>query len=264
MKKISLQQVQQRLLAIAVNVDTICQKHDIPFYMTVGTMLGAVRHKGFIPWDDDMDFGVPFQYYEQLISALKSELPANMRCITYDNSNNYKLPWIKVEDCETIAFDNSLNIPKNSFPGITIDIFPLVSCQKGKCFVLVKTIQLLLTMRRVAYDKNPKNGILKNCAKWFIRKIMPFSSEAICKKIYSLMNNFKPGEYYINPVDPVYLNKYFRQNWFLPLKRYSFEDKEFYGINNYHNYLTLIYKDYMTLPPEEKRRIHCDNVFEVS
>lgn len=262
MEKLSLQQVQQRLLAIAVNVDAICQKHDIPFFMTVGTMLGAVRHKGFIPWDDDMDFAVPFQYYEQLIKVLKSDLPANMRCITYNDSNSYKLPWIKVEDCETIAFDNSLNIPDDSFPGLTIDIFPLVSCQIDKCSFLVKKIQLLLTTKRVAYDKNTeKQNILKSVAKRIIRFITPFSQETICKKILDYMNRFESGEYYINPVDPVYLNRYFPQSWFVPMIKYPFENTEFYGISDYDKYLTLIYNDYMTLPPEEKRRIHCDNIY---
>lgn len=262
MKKLSLHQVQQRLLDIAVSVDTICHKYDIPFFMTVGTMLGAIRHKGFIPWDDDMDFTVPFQDYERLIKALKSDLPENLRCITFDNSNSYKLPWIKIEDCDTIAFDNSLNIPNECFPGITIDIFPLVSCQKGKCFILVKKIQLLLTIKRVAYDRSsPNNNIWKSAAKWFVRKITPFPPEIICQKIFHLMNSFKSGEYYINPVDPVYLNRFFPKNWFYPLKKYSFENKEFYGIRDYDSYLTLIYNNYMQLPPEEKRRIHCDNIF---
>lgn len=262
MEKLSLQQVQQRLLAIAVSVDSICQKYDIPLYMTAGTMLGAVRHNGFIPWDDDMDFAVPYQSYERLIKVLKSELPANLRCIIYDNSNSYKIPWIKVEDCDTIAFDKYLNVTDDSFPGITIDIFPLVSCQKGKCSFLVKKVQILLTIKKIAYGRYSSNDKKwKPIAQRLVKFVFPLSQEKICEKIFHLMDQFKSGQYYINPVDPVYLNKYFPKSWFVPLKRYKFENQEFYGITEFDSYLTTLYNDYMTLPPLEKRRIHCDNMF---
>ena len=63
MEKIGIKEIQQHLLGIAKEFDRICTKHNIPYFMLYGTMLGAVRHKGFIPWDDDMDFGVPIEYY---------------------------------------------------------------------------------------------------------------------------------------------------------------------------------------------------------
>ena len=82
------------MLYIATIVDELCEKHGIPLYMISGTMLGAVRHKGFIPWDDDMDFAVPYQYYPELISMLNKELPEGLRCLTYDKSEIYQIPWI--------------------------------------------------------------------------------------------------------------------------------------------------------------------------
>ena len=94
MKQLDIKGVQQRLLYIATIVDELCEKHGIPLYMISGTMLGAVRHKGFIPWDDDMDFAVPYQYYPELISMLNKELPEGLRCLTYDKSEIYQIPWI--------------------------------------------------------------------------------------------------------------------------------------------------------------------------
>ena len=75
MKKMTLDEIHLTLLDIAKEFDRICVKHNIPYYMIGGTMLGAVRHKGFIPWDDDMDFGVPVEYYEELQRILDKELP---------------------------------------------------------------------------------------------------------------------------------------------------------------------------------------------
>ena len=79
MKRIGIDEIHARVLAIAKEFDKICTRHQIPYYMLGGTMLGAIRHKGFIPWDDDMDFGVPIAYYDQLEEILKEELPSNYR-----------------------------------------------------------------------------------------------------------------------------------------------------------------------------------------
>ena len=85
MERIDIEEVHSRVLAIAKEFDRICTLHGIPYYMIGGTMLGAIRHKGFIPWDDDMDFGVPIEHYQELINILEKELPYPFRCCTYKN-----------------------------------------------------------------------------------------------------------------------------------------------------------------------------------
>ena len=70
----NVEEIHHILLNIAAAFHQICIKHDIPYCMLGGTMLGAVRHKGFIPWDDDMDFAVPREYYEKIIELLEQEL----------------------------------------------------------------------------------------------------------------------------------------------------------------------------------------------
>ena len=101
----------------------------------------------------------------------------------------------------------------------------------------------------------------KNYLKRIIRFFMSFSTEAINDKIMDLLNKIPDGDYYIIPVDPNYYNKYFPMQWFAPLTKYKFENQEFYGVSNYNNYLTEIYHNYMQLPPEDKRRIHLENVY---
>ena len=262
MKHIDVKQAQKRLLSIAVTVDAICKQHGIPLYMISGTMLGAVRHKGFIPWDDDMDFAVPYEQYHDLIRILREELPDNLRCLTYDTSETYKVPWIKVEDTDTIMMDPCLNVPQDKMPGLTIDVFPLVDCEIQDCRKTVKKIQRLLSILRIAYSKsNDKDNKWKNLVKSFLRHVTPVSVDDINDRILKLMGTIAFGDYYTIPVDPNYFNRFFPKCWFSPLKKYQFEDCELTGVAEYDSYLTEIYHNYMTLPPEEKRRVHCDNVF---
>lgn len=260
MKQLNIKQVQERLLNIAATVDTICDQHGIPLFMISGTMLGAVRHKGFIPWDDDMDFAVPYERYYDLIQILRDELPDNMRCLTYDRSETYKVPWIKVEDTDSTMIDPCLNLPQDKMPGLTIDIFPFVECEKTSCEKTAKKIQRLLTLLKVAYSSNA-DGKWKNVAKSMIRFVTPLSEKTINEKIQKLTDSIVSGDYYTIPVDPNYFDRYFPKQWFEPFTRFRFEDKSFYGVTDFDSYLTEIYHDYMTLPLEEKRRIHCDNVF---
>ena len=78
MKNLSGVELHSVLLEIGKAFHNICGKNNIPYFMLGGTMLGAVRHKGIIPWDDDMDFGVPREYFDKLKKALCEELPSNM------------------------------------------------------------------------------------------------------------------------------------------------------------------------------------------
>ena len=86
LRKIDLQECHQHLLQIALCFDIICTKHQIPYFMLGGTMLGAIRHKGFIPWDDDMDFGIPRPYFQKFIKIAQKELPDKYEILTRKNA----------------------------------------------------------------------------------------------------------------------------------------------------------------------------------
>lgn len=264
MKQLDIKAVQQRLLNMAIIVDELCTKHSIPLYMISGTMLGAIRHKGFIPWDDDMDFAVPYQHYAELISVLNKELPPNLRCLTYDKSETYIIPWIKVEDVNTKVIDKCLDLPMDRMPGLTIDIFPLVSCQKDNCDDVVRKIQRWIKIKRYVYAKSRKdNSRLTNIVKSVMSAFFPISPTSICNRIMKLTDSIPTGNHYVIPMDPNYSNQYFTCQWFEPLTKYKFENHIFYGAADFDNYLRCLYNNYMDLPPLENRRIHSDNVFIV-
>lgn len=262
MDHLSIEQVQGRLLKIAVEVDKICRRHDIPLFMIAGTMLGAIRHRGFIPWDDDMDFAVPYNFFFPLIEVLRNELPENLQCLAYNESETYKCPWIKIEDKTTLVIDHSLDLPNQKMPGLTIDVFPLVRCKKGECVEIVKKIQTLISFQRVAYGVSPGSKYsIKNISKRVFRFVLPISQTRINSRIIKLMNQIESGNDFIIPVDPNYYNRFFPSDWFFPLTRFPYDNVDFFGPAEYDKYLTEVYHDYMQLPPEEKRRVHCENVF---
>ena len=84
------------LLGIGRAFDDLCRKHNIPYYMLGGTMLGAVRHGGIIPWDDDLDFGVPREFFDRLKQVLSDELPDPYRVVTLEKSDSMLNEIIKI------------------------------------------------------------------------------------------------------------------------------------------------------------------------
>ena len=126
MKEIkSHDEIHHILLGIASAFTKICDRHGIPYFMLGGTMLGAVRHKGFIPWDDDMDFSIPRPYYQLAIDCLQKELPHPYRCCTYKNNPAIRYCFFKVDDFSTLIVDNRLPLPMDQHLGLNLDVFPL-------------------------------------------------------------------------------------------------------------------------------------------
>ena len=261
MKELDLSGIHERLIDMAYMIDKICARHKIPLYMISGTMLGAIRHQGFIPWDDDMDFAVPFEHYFNLIDILNRELPKKYKCLTFNDSKTYLTSWIKIEDTETIFNDRYLDVSFEDMPGLTIDIFPLTSCNKQSSLRIMKRIHHLMQMVNIIIVlKNIKNKWMV-VFKQSIKQFLSFCAKCMLRKINKLMKEIQPGAHYIIPTDPNYHYKYFPMEWFHPETKYKFIDNDFTGVTNYDCYLTELYKDYMKLPPADKRRVHSRNVF---
>ena len=115
----SIKELQQHIIPILTDVDRVCREHNIRCYICDGTMLGAVRHGGFIPWDDDIDVCMPRPDYERFMAHAKEWLPSHLEAICAENDEDYPFPFGKIQDNTTTLIErmhiNALRILQESF-----------------------------------------------------------------------------------------------------------------------------------------------------
>lgn len=259
MERIGLEKVQRHLLSIAKEFDRICTEYSIPYYMLYGTMLGAIRHNGFIPWDDDMDFGVPIEYYKKLTSILEKELKEPYRCSTYENDPASILVFTKIEDHSTVMVKDTLRIPVEQQMGVNIDIFPLNRCSIGD-----RKPEILRIMTKLlggAFTNSMyKTSIIRRICKALLRIVLGGKPIHLQRRIERLMYKVNEGNR-IGFILGAGTRNTVPIEWYGEGKRYKFEDTTFVGPDNAHEYLTHIYGDYLQLPPKDSRPSHSENVY---
>jgi len=255
MKQISLKESQSILLDLAKSVRDIAERHGIPFFMVGGTMLGAIRHKGFIPWDDDMDFGVTYDHYFELINILKAELPERYRCLYYEGDSPVKSFFFKVEDTTTVVDNPCINQPLANKLGLSIDIFPMVSCSEEQGGDMTARVQKIL--------KNGKMRVIPQNASWrkkLTKRVLVFfmggSNLKEKRKVKEILDATPAGDRYCNVASPQFWRIIWSKSTFDELEEFPFENTIFLGPKDYDAYLSRCYKNYMELPPEDKRRTH--------
>lgn len=255
MKQITdVKEIHSILLQIAKEFHNICVKHDIPYYMLGGTMLGTVRHSGFIPWDDDMDFGVPRKYIKKLLEVLRNELPAHLSVITPLDGYGVVNEIIKITDNRTIVEEHGKeHIIKKM--GLFIDIFPLDRSNNNWSFVS------------------------RNILVWSMicaNNLRCYPSDKVSHKLLKVIIKLIPQDIYFNiirlllPNNGLYLSNYsgaWGKKETIPMCVFGepalcqFEDSLFYGVSDSHQYLKALYGDYLRLPSEQERHLHLDNVY---
>ena len=256
-----VRKVQLIELEILKEVDRICKKNDIKYFLCNGTLIGAIRHKGFIPWDDDIDLVMTRKNYKKFIKACKKDLKDKYLIDCYETNKKWCHPFIKIKKKNTLYVEARDYNTYDENSGIWVDIFPIDGCKKplGKFhlfqYKMYSYITTLITIKNGSnYYKNSK---VKKKIYQTILKIVPM--KFMVWLLYLFICHYDEDKVdYLTQFTTVYgLNKEtFKKELVCNYMPVTFEDGKFSGLKNYDEYLRQIYGDYMKLPPKEKRVNH--------
>lgn len=257
MKELSIQDVHGTLLNILRDVDCFCAENNLVYYLAYGTLLGAVRHKGFIPWDDDIDICMPRPDYERFIKLFPSE-KGRIQVVSHKLDPNYPFYYAKVHDISTVVIENS---NYNYKMGVYIDIFPIDAMPTSKKdqdsymkkFNFYRDIYNIKSFKFRKGRKMMKNIILL-CSKL----ITPFfSKKYLTNKLDQISHTYDYSESdLVSIAASIDQRLIFEKKIFSNGIKLKFEDIEASVPLNYHEILKRNYGNYMVLPPEEKRLSH--------
>ncbi|MGL5898115.1 MAG: LicD family protein [Lactobacillaceae bacterium] len=259
-----LRKAQLEMLTALKELDSICRANNIGYWLDAGTLLGAVRHGGFIPWDDDIDVCMDRENYNKFLEVCKVHLNKNrfflQTPLTDKYYNNINIPCkIRINDTilvEGIEIEQGF-YDERSHHGIYIDIFPYdkYSTNVIKRKYLERFLGLIFKVKTISYRKSVK-GVRNNLAKVLGPFIPKKLLLRLIKPISDCMSK-KVSYVYGAGVETPFTRAYFTDSEIFPLQEIKFEDGYFMCPNNVAVYLKKMFgASYMDLPPEEKRVWH--------
>lgn len=256
----TLKRVQEISLDILRVIDNICREEGVSYSIAYGTMLGAVRHKGFIPWDDDIDLIMTPEEYERFLGICEVRLPENLKIVYCGNNPNYPLNFAKVVDINTKFVDvdyEGLQYPQ----GVSVDIFPTYRIRNKssiiKRMIFKNKINGLLRMSYAGKAANRYKGLKKLAVKiacLFARLVgLKVLNDRIIRRM--LKEHKKGGDRFLVEYGSAITAPY---SLFDNYSEYYFENMSVLGFVDYDEYLKDTFGDYMKLPPIEERVSHID------
>lgn len=247
--------IQLKILEIVLEIDRICEKHNIKYYLAYGTAIGAVRHSGFIPWDDDADIQMFKEDFIKFKEVCKTELGDKYFFQDWDTDKGYKsfLPKIRINNT---AFVEGWSKDWDMHQGIYVDIFILDECPDNKKIqdLNIKIRKYTEFTRRGIYNKENTKSILKNI-------IRPLVKNNTILNIWKALiyNNCKKDDKLCIDIND--FGNIFPKDVFGTPRKMDFEGYKLSVPEKVEDYLTYYYGDFMTLPPEEKRVSHHNIVY---
>ena len=259
MEKLEVKECHKYLLDLAKEFHAICVRNKIPYYMLGGTQLGAIRHNGFIPWDDDMDFGVPRKYYKPLMDVLSQDLPSFYKVLSIYNSDSYTNGFFKIEDTRTLIKEANT---KGMQRGLNIDIFP-IDYTNNKIGTFSKNwwIVQLYKLETYIFADLEDVGFIRMSLNKVLGVLFFFANN---KTIFNFIDNhliLQDGDYMVNHYGVYAAKEVMRKELFGTPTLYPFEDTELYGIERYDEYLKHVYGDYMQMPKGKANHFHIQELY---
>lgn len=250
MKVIEFEEVKRIQLDILDDIAKFCKENGLRFFLAYGTLLGAVRHKGYIPWDDDIDIHMPRADYEKFIELYNSK-NGNNEVITHEINCKYHVPYAKVFRKGT--FVDELFYRKSVF-GVYVDIFPIDGIKsKLQAYICGQCIRFMYIKTSIFCDKQT----LARKTRLLITKaiLLPFSEHLILKTIkkISTLYTIDDCEKVCSFGSRTALREILPKTVFEDSETMTFEGKEYEIPKGYDIYLKSKYGNYMQLPPEKDR-----------
>lgn len=257
-----MNEFQKRVLTIYEAISRLCEKENIRHYAIGGTCLGAVRHKGFIPWDDDLDIAMPIEDYRRFIEIANDLLPAHLKLLLYSDSQNLMFPFAKVIDTRTTAIEETfLTLPhgEDAYTGVWVDIMPMSgepsSWWGRQLFALrIKSYYILNRNRKatLATKKSLKGKLqlaMLSPLKLFFRR--NYFLDAWNAMLYN--HPFDGSEYTGYTWSQHVARLTYPSEWFKEYELLDFEGGKIRCPKGWDEYLTVMFGNYMELPPESER-----------
>ena len=268
-ERIPMNEVQKRELSVYNEVAKICDKHGLKYFAIGGTCIGAIRHKGFIPWDDDIDIALPRQDYEKLRTDYYKDLPGYLQVLDCDNSRQHLYLFFKIHDSRTTFVERYAQNSPERYTGAFVDIMPIDGLPND-AVVRNKIIKKLMRLDKANDRHRPVplsayNGSFSGPAKWLLRKMFSLFHEynyySSRVKEIGESYNFSTSEKCIftwraGSSDLSIERIVFDRSLFDDLIDVPFEDSLMRIPKEYDKYLKQDFGDYMKLPPKEQQQTH--------
>ena len=256
MPNYEIRPLQLRMLDILVAIDIVFKEHNLRYYLVDGTLIGAVREKGFIPWDDDIDIAMPRDDYEALITHSREWLPEPYEFVCFENDPKYPLHFGKIQDASTTLIER----PHLYYlGGIYVDIFPIDGAPEGKLRQRLYQFKYkMLTKALYFHFRDPyRHGHGPSC--WLpllIRKMFTLDGLQRSIKRHMMLYDFNTSRLSAVNHNDGLGSMADREEVLGEPTPVLFEGKTVMGMKDNHAYLSQLFGDYMTPPPAGNRHQH--------
>lgn len=259
-----LRKAQLLMLKILKEVHRVCEENNIKYFLSDGTLIGAVRHNGFIPWDDDVDIGMLRGEYEKFCTVAPEKLGDEYFFQTTETDSGYGLQFGKVMLRGTRWIESAAQLTNREHVGVYIDIFPYDKICRNKLEQKFHYLKYRLVIGVIYIKQQYKFAAKLTLAQKIKRAIKIIAASIIPLRLFLKWRDCICCKYENYGIENVLVTKYggnFYKNQnelkvFTEFELHQFENEMFYIPKNYDIVLKNLYGDYMTLPPEEKRQGH--------